>query len=739
MNPEIIEPAERREPRTAAAAEEPLKIKRVAVDSGLECLALVLRLLGRAGDSARLIHQFGISGRSVDALTVLRAARRMGLKARIVESRWEALETTPRPVIAEMMGGKFVLLGTVQNGRIPVLDPASLDEQGKPRTASVDRAEFEDMWTGRLIVATTRATATGSDRPFSLAWFLPAVAKYRMLLIEVLVSSFVLQLFALASPLVFQVVIDKVLVHRSLSTLDVLVFALVVMALFEGLLGGVRLYIFSHTTNRVDVELGARLFSHLLALPLSYFEARQVGNSVARVRELENIRSFLTGNAITLVVDVVFTVAFLAVMFLYSPTLALIVVGSLPLYVLLSLVITPMLRRLLAEKFQRGAENQSFLVEAVTGIETLKAMAVEPQIQRRWEEQLAGYVSSAFRATRWTMVGSQIANVVNRLTTAATLWYGAKIVIAGDLSVGELVAFNMLAGNVSGPIVRLANLWQEFQQVRLSVDRLGDILNAPTEAPIMAARGAMPRLKGHIRLENVSFRYRPGGPPILSDISLDVPAGQILGIVGPSGSGKSTLTKLIQRLYTPEQGRLSIDGLDLALLDPAALRRQIGVVLQDSVLFTGTVRSNIALADPGMDIERVIHAAKLAGAHEFILDALQEGYDTQIGERGASLSGGQRQRIALARALAVNPRVLLFDEATSALDAESERIIHDNMKFIAAGRTVLIIAHRLSTVRHAHRIITLERGRIVEDGTQGELLERNGRFAALYRQQRGGH
>jgi subfamily B ATP-binding cassette protein HlyB/CyaB len=600
------------------------------------------------------------------------------------------------------------------------------------------RAELEAVWDGRVLLMTKRAGLADLSRQFDITWFLGAVHKYRRLLSEVLIASFFLQLFALVSPLFFQVVVDKVLVHRSLSTLEVLAVGLIAIALFETILGILRTYLFSHTTNRIDVELGARLFRHLLALPIGYFQARRVGDSVARVRELENIRNFLTSSGLTLVIDLFFTSVFIAVLFFYSPLLTWIVLASFPFYVGISAAATPLFQKRLDEKFKRGAENQAFLVESVTGIETLKAMAIEPQMQRRWEEQLAGYVTASFRVTSLGNVASQIVQFVSKLVSAAILYFGAKLVISGDLSVGELIAFNLLAGRVSAPVLRLAQVWQDFHQARLSVNRLGDILNTAPEPIYNPGKMGLAAIRGHISFENVSFRYRIDGQKVLHDINLDVPAGQVIGIVGTSGSGKSTLAKLVQRLYLPEIGRVLIDGVDVAQVDPAQLRRQIGVVLQDSMLFNCSIRDNIALVDPAVPAENVIAAATLAGAHDFILQ-LPEGYDTVVGERGSSLSGGQRQRIAIARALISDPRILIFDEATSALDYESESIVQKNMVQMSQGRTVLIIAHRLSALRLADRVITIERGRLIEDGSHQELIRAGGRYAKLYRLQAGLH
>jgi ATP-binding cassette, subfamily B, bacterial HlyB/CyaB len=697
---------------------------------GLAALVMLLRFEGLSVDPGQIRHQLGKDAIGVPEM--LRCANQLGLKARESRTRWDRLPRTPLPGIAVLRDGGFLLLGRASEDKILVQAP------DQPRPQLMTRAELEAVWDGRLVLMTRRAKLTDLNRRFDVTWFLGAVHKYRGLLSEVLLASFFVQVFALISPLFFQVVIDKVLVHRSMSTLDVLVVGLVAIALFETILGILRTYLFSHTTNRIDVELGARLFRHLLALPIAYFQSRRVGDSVARVRELENIRNFLTSSALTLVIDLFFTVVFVAVMFLYSPLLTWIVLGSLPLYIAISAASTPLFRRRLDEKFRRGAENQAFLVECVAGAETLKAMAVEPQMQRRWEEQLAGYVASSFRVLALGNVASQTVQFVNKIAMAGILYFGAKLVVEGELTVGELVAFNLLAGRVSQPVLRLAQIWQDFHQARLSVERLGDILNTPAEPVYSPGRTALPAIKGDVAFEHVTFRYRIDGPEVLSEVNLKVPAGQVIGIVGPSGSGKSTFSKLVQRLYVPESGRVLVDGVDLAQIDPSWLRRQIGVVLQENVLFNRSIRDNIALVDPAAPIERVVAAATMAGAHDFVLE-LPEGYDTIVGERGSSLSGGQRQRIAIARALITDPRILIFDEATSALDYESERVVHQNMAQIARGRTVFVIAHRMSALRLADRILTIERGRLTEDGTHDELIKTGGRYATLYRLQAGLH
>ena len=700
-----------------------------AAQPALSALIVLTHYHGIAINPADITHRFTEST-DLSMTEWLLAAKDLGLKAKRVHKKdISRLKMLALPALVWRDDGQHFILAKIDDERYLIQDLVL----GKPVVLSAE--EFSRRYSGQLILVASRASVLGSLAKFDFTWFIPAVIKYRRIFLEVLAVSVVIQLFALVTPLFFQVVMDKVLVHRGFSTLDVIAVALLVVTLFEVVLGGLRTYIFAHTTSRIDVELGARLFRHLLSLPLAYFEQRRVGDTVARVRELEQIRNFLTGQALTSVLDLCFSFIFLLVMWYYSGWLTLIVLVSLPLYAIWSATISPVLRSRLHDKFARNADNQSFLVESVTAVGTIKAMAVEPQMTRRWDQQLAAYVSAGFRVTRLATIGQQGVQLIQKLVTVATMWLGARLVIDGQLTVGQLIAFNMLAGQVAAPVIRLAQLWQDFQQVGISVARLGDILNTPTENP--TSRLALPDIHGHIAFERVTFRYRPDGPEILRDVSLTIQAGEVLGIVGRSGSGKSTLTKLVQRMYVPEQGRVLVDGNDLALADPAWLRRQIGVVLQENVLLNRSVRDNIALADPGMPLERVMQAAQLAGAHEFIME-LPEGYDTIVGEQGAGLSGGQRQRIAIARALVCNPRILIFDEATSALDYESERAIMQNMQAICRGRTVLIIAHRLSTVRVAHRIIAMDKGQIVEQGSHQELLAKtDGYYRYLYQLQNG--
>ena len=662
-----------------------------AVDSGLMGLALIAGYYRIAADPAQIKHQLAMIGRFADAEDLVRGANLLGLRSRILRGVNAArLGAVPYPALLRGKDGGFIALGVGSaKGRVRTVDPV---------TRIPADVSLEEAWaasSGVVVLITRRLGGSGFDpTTFGFRWFLPSILRYRKPLTQVAVASLFVQLFALATPIFFQLIVDKVLVHKGYSTLLVLIVGMVSLGLFETALQFLRTYTLSHTTNRIDVELGRRLFHHLFRLPLAYFETRAAGQTVARVRELETIRSFLTGQGLTSVLDLVFTLVFFVVMFVYSAKLTLVVLGSIPVYVVIAALIRPGLRELINEKFNRGARSQQFLVESIVGAQTLKAASVEPIMQAQWEERLAAYVRTSFDAGVLGAVGQNAIQYVSKVTTALILFVGAEAVIDGTMTVGELIAFNMIASQVVQPILRLSQLWQDFQQVQVSVARLGDILNAPTE-PVPQNLLTLPPPRGAIEVRSVTMRYRPEAAEALKNVSLEIAAGEVIGFVGQSGSGKSSLTKVVQRLYSPQYGQVMLDGVDIAQLDPGWLRRQIGVVLQENLLFNRTIHENIALADPAMPRIVVMQAARLAGADEFIAQ-LPQGYDTVIEERGANLSGGQRQRIAIARALVTNPRILIFDEATSALDYESERIIQDNMKAITRGRTVLIIAHRLA-------------------------------------------
>nr|WP_240198006.1 type I secretion system permease/ATPase [Novosphingobium sp. P6W] len=704
-------------------------------DSGLFAFATVLALHRIAVDPQQLRHGLG-HDRAIDADDLKRLAKRQDeVRAKSSRGSFDKLRQMPLPALANGPAGWFVI-ARVADDEVLIQPPCHSVDGVQPQIMKIGRDALEAMWSGELLLVTTREGVGGVSRAFDVSWFIPQIVKYRRLIGEVLLITLGINLLGLASPLFFQNVIDKVLVHNTLDTLTILVIGFGVVSVWETAFGWLRTRLYSETSQKIDVELGAKLFRHLLGLNLSYFEARRVGDIAMRVRQLETIREFLTNASLTVLVDPIFTVIFLIVMWFYSTQLFLISILTIPCYIAVAVFITGPLRARIEEKFERSAANNALLIESIGGIQTVKAGAVEPQWQDRWERQLAGYSFASQKVINLGNTGSQLIQLISKINMVLILYFGARAVIDKDLTVGGLVAFNMFAQRVSGPVIRMAQLWQEFQQVRIAIERLGDVLNQPIE-PGTGSRVALPQLKGAVAFESVRFRYGLDGPWTLDDIDLIVPAGSTLGIVGSSGSGKSTLTKLLQRLYVPGAGRVTIDGVDIAQIDPAWLRRQIGVVLQENLLFSRTIRENIALSNPAMPIEKVMAAAELAGAHEFIVK-LPQGYDTLVEERGTNLSGGQRQRLAIARALVNQPRILILDEATSALDAESEEIIQRNLKAMAAGRTVIIIAHRLSAVRQCDTLIALEAGRIVERGNHEELLRANGRYADLHRRQSGG-
>jgi subfamily B ATP-binding cassette protein HlyB/CyaB len=699
--------------------------------SGLTALCAIAAYYRIGADPGHLAKELVLRDVEASEHDLVRAAKLIGLKARIVENPSpKRLACAPVPALLRRKDGGYLILGG-QN-------PAGLWRVVDPVTRAAQEVSLDDLVAKVvpvMVLIKRHFRGAGADpRTFGFLWFAPSLWRYRKPLMHVLIASLFVQIFALVSPIFFQVVIDKVLTHRGYSTLFVLVAGLAIIGLFDVTLQYLRAYALSHTSNRIDVELGQRLFRHLSRLPVSYFETRPTGQTVARMRELETIRSFLTGQGLFSALDLLFTFVFIAVLFAYSWKLTIVVLATIPFYFAIAAIARPLLREKLDEKFNRGAESQQFLVESIVGMQTVKAAAVEPVVARQWEERLAAYVRSAFATAMLGAKGQNAIQYVSKLSTAALLLFGAKAVIDGDLSVGELVAFNMIAGQVAQPVLRLSQLWQDFQQVQVSVERLGDILNAPVE-PTPPAPMPLPPPRGQVEFRNVSFRYRPNAPMVLKQINLRTAPGKTIGIVGPSGSGKSTLTKLVQRFYIPEEGQVLLDDIDLSQVDPAWLRGHIGVVLQENLLFNRSIHDNIALVNPAMPRVQVMAVAKLAGADDFI-SQLPQGYDTMIEERGANLSGGQRQRIAIARALATNPPILIFDEATSALDYESERVIQNNMKQIVQGRTVFIIAHRLAAVRDCDVIVGMADGRLVEAGSHADLLKNpNGLYSRLWAMQ----
>ncbi|QXE24349.1 cyclic nucleotide-binding protein [Richelia sinica FACHB-800] len=656
---------------------------------------------------------------------VMEAAEKLGLVLRKLQVNWEELRHLSFPALLPWHSETWVVAYGMKGNNLIIANPYSPDYTCEYLPQSVVQAN----WNGQL----WQAELVSQQEKFNLAWFTPAVWKYRELLGEVLLASFTLQMLGLASPLITQVIIDKVMVQESLATLDVMAIALLLVAIFESILGILRLFIFTHTARRLDLSLSAQLFRHLLRLPLAYFESRRVGDTVARVQELEQIRQFLTGTALTVILDSIFAVVYLALMFYYNIPLTFVALAVLPLFATLTIVATPILRNWLNETFNRSADSQSFLVETVTGIHSVKAHAAEPVARDRWEGLFARFIRTGFKASTTSNISSNIGDFLTNFSTLLILWFGARLVIDHQLTVGQLIAFQMLSGRVTGPLLRLVQLWQNLQQVLLSVDRIGDILNAAPEAEPGTGL-VLPTLKGQVSFEQVFFRYSSNTEPVLKGISLDVEPGQFVGIVGRSGSGKSTLSKLLQRLYQIESGRILIDGFDIKSADLASLRQQIAVVLQEDFLFNGSILENITLGNPDITAEQVVEAARLAVAHDFI-SQLPYGYETNVGERGTALSGGQRQRIALARMFLSSAPILILDEATSALDSETEQQVLQNLQKVSDNRTVFLIAHRFAPLKRADLILVMEKGVIAERGTHSELLQQKALYWSLYQRQ----
>lgn len=685
------------------------------------CIAMVLRQMRTPIPLKQIQRQ--VRGQAPSA--VAEAGETLGLRLIHIQTDWLNLERISFPVLLHWAQDHWVVVYEVQGNRLIVADPTN----PRRRCGSLPRQMVEAAWDQQLWLVEPIPQA----EKFNLSWFLPAVWHYRRLLVEVLAASLVLQLLGLATPIITQVVIDKVIVHESLSTLHVMAIALLGVGIFEAALGILRLFIFTHTTRRLDLSLSAQLFRHLLQLPLAYFEARRVGDTVARVQELENIRSFLTGTALTVVLDAAFIVVYLALMLFYSPKLTLVSLAVLPAFIVMILVVTPIQRNWLNESFNRHADSQSFLVETVSGIHAVKAHAAQLPTRERYEGLFAKYVTTSFRASTLSNIDGHLGEFLTHLSELLILWFGAMLVIEHKLTVGQLVAFQMLSGRAIAPLLRLSQLWQDFQQVLLSVDRIGDILNADPEETTGTGFIPLP-LKGHIRLDEIVFRYQPQLDPVLKKISFDVQPGMFIGIVGRSGSGKSTLSKLIQRLYRPESGQILLDGSDIKGVKLPWLREQISVVLQNDFLFNGTVADNITFSNSDIPLKKVMEAAELAAADEFIME-LPQGYETYIGERGTGLSGGQQQRLALARLFLSDAPILILDEATGALDSETEKTVMKNLQEIRGGRTVLMISHRFSPLKPADLILVLDKGELKEQGTHEQLLQQGGVYRGLYDQQ----
>ncbi len=697
------------------------------IDALLKCLTVVFSLNGKAVQENQLKRAYAADGGLLSLTELIRASREVGLRAQELKAAKHHLAALPMPFIACIREGEYLVVVKCLDEKVIVYNPF----HGVMEQLSAQGLQKE--WDGTCILFAEEERAAEA-KGIGFSWFAGVLLKYWPQLAKVLLLSFLLQLFGLLSPFFTQVIIDDVLVHNSLSTLDIMVGGMALVMLFQLLLGGFRSFIFTNIANKADAELSARLFRHMMFLQTSFYNHWPSGDVVARVRELEKVRQFITGTGLTLVLDAIFAVIYMAVMFHYSVELSLIVLVAVPLYTLLNIAVIPVYRKRLNENFAANADTQSYIIETVTGIETVKHHAVEGLMEQKWERLLNGYVKSNRSIANLVNGAGSIGGLYQQLFMLAILWYGAYLVMENQLSIGQLIAFQMLAGMVVSPVMRIFSAWQNFQQAKVSLDKLGDIMDSPAEAAFNPNRSVLPSLRGQLVLDNVSFRYTEEGNQILRHVSLEIPAGSCVGIVGPSGSGKSTITRLLQLLYTPETGRVLVDGVDMAQMEPAWLRRQIGVVLQESFLFNGSIAENIAAARPDATEQEILAAAKMAGVLDFLQD-MPNGFASNVGERGSNLSGGQRQRVAIARALITNPRILILDEATSALDYASEHSIMNNLERFAEGRTVIMIAHRLSTVMKCDKIYVIAQGAVAEEGSHEALLGKRGIYHSLWMQQ----
>ena len=652
-------------------------------------------------------------------------AGKYNVKSTLIRPTVEELREIEYPAIAKMNDGSYLTIGSANDEVLLVIDV----KQGK--AVALPTKDFLESWSNELLIFSASFSWTYFKKRFNVDWFVKVLKHYKKPLGEVLAASFFLQLMGIGMPLITQVIIDKVIGNEGWSTLTVIGCSMVVFFFMQSLLTFVKTYMLNHTTNKLDAILGTRLFRHLISLPLPYYERRRVGDTLMRVGALSQIREFITGTGLMTMLDVFFSVVFIALMLWYSVPLTLIALAIVPLYIVQNIWAVPIIKRKIEAVWRTGAMNNAFMVESITNIETIKSLAIEPQFVNKWENLLARYVRTTFENVKFNLVINAFSGVLQGIITMAILWYGGHMVMEGYFTLGQLIAFQMLSGQATAPLTKLLTMWPQVQQVGLALD----ILNTPMEPIVheMGKRGEE-RIDGAIEIQDVSFRYRVDLPLVLQNINLKISPGEKIGIVGRSGSGKSTLTNLVQNLYIPESGTITVGGINTKEANLGWLRNQIGVVMQENYLFNSSVRDNIAVSRPTATMDEIIRAARLAGAHDFILE-LKEGYDTKVGERGDSLSGGQRQRVAIARALLANPPILIFDEATSALDYESERIILNNMEAIGAQRTMLIIAHRLSAVRNCNKIIVVDKGQIVESGTHNQLLAMGGLYRHLYDQQ----
>lgn len=692
-------------------------------NNGLEAVVWVANYYQKNVTKEQLRHAIGMQTISPTEWEIRECAHMLGYETELVSIPHSQLDLLPLPALVYVEGTWQVLS---RKNDIVLIDPTNEEQQCLHNIAFDAQTQFD-------VLLIKEQQEPEQKRAFGFSWFIPSILRQYSKLRNIFILSAVIQLFALVSPLLFQNLVDKVLVGRSLSNLHVIAIAIFAIAIMEPLYAFIRNKIFSHTSGQISAELSGKIYRHLMALPLNYFKLRPTGKIIARVRELAHIRQFLTGSTLMLFIDFIFVIIFIAVLFSYSSLMAWILLGSMGVFFILWMILGPVIRQQTEKSYQADENGLTFLTESITGIETIKTTATEQYFNQRWKKIFSKQLRQSFKVSMRSEVAGQLMTLVSKVTTAILLWVGVKEVLNGGISPGELVAFNMLSAHVTQPVLRFAQVWQDFQHTIISLRRVGDILDKPIENERKGIASSS-AIQGKIEFQNIRFRYQPDTPEVLNNLTLLVKPGEFIGITGPSGSGKSTLTKLLQRLYVPQHGQVIIDGMDLATADTVSLRRRMSVVLQESTLFVGSIAENIRLSAPQAPQEKVIHAAKLAGAYDFIM-SLPDNFDYQLSEKGANLSGGQRQRVALARALLTEPDILILDEATSALDYESEAAIMANMPLIAQGRTVISIAHRLNTIKHADRICVICHGEVTEMDTHENLIKSNGLYANLWQQQ----
>ncbi|MBN1279495.1 MAG: peptidase domain-containing ABC transporter [Chlorobiaceae bacterium] len=652
----------------------------------------------------------------------------LGLKAQVVTFQEPALSRLKVPALIRW-NESFAVLYQVTAKEVAVAIPS---ESG---VKVFGVREFWEVWASKGEALVLDVKADTPQKKFGFDWFLPSIRKHRNVLGEVMIASFFTQIMTLVNPLMFMIIIDQVIVRNSYSTLHVLGLFMLAIAVLEALLSSLKTYLFVDTTNRMDVSLGSEVIDHLLRLPLRFFEKRPVGELSSRIGELERIRQFLTGTALSVVLDALFSIIYVVVLFAFSWKLALLSLSVIPLIGLVTFIVSPVIRKQLREKAVRHGETNAYLIEVLSGIQTVKSQNIELRARWNWQEKYAGYVRDGFKPVVTGTLANSTNSFLSKLSGLIVIWAGAYLVLNNELTLGQLIAFRIIAGYITSPVMRLAQLWQNFQETGMSLERLADIVDTPQEGgKEQLAQIPLPLVKGEIMCENVSFRFRENTPMVLKNVSISIPAGSFVGIVGESGSGKSTFAKLIQRLYTLEEGRIFIDNYDIGKVELHSLRSQIGIVPQDPMLFNVSVKENIALTNPEASDADIIRAAKIAEAHDFIM-ALPTGYNTPVGEKGSSLSGGQRQRIAIARTILQNPGMIILDEATSALDPQTESKLTDNLIRAFRGKTVLFITHRINSVKDASMILCFHDGCIDEAGLHCDLMDKKGRYYSLFQKQ----